>query len=77
MSGQSGEINIDRFSGEANEPPVCGHCSYCGSPIFEGYPYSVDEGMIICGGCEREHAYEKFKERAEVRIAQREVVDYD
>lgn len=73
----SGQINIDRFSGEANEPPVCVYCSYCGAAIYEGYPYRVDEGMIVCGGCERDHAYAKFKERAEEKIAHREVDDCD
>lgn len=68
----NGQINIDRFSGEAAEPSVWGHCSYCGAAIYEGYTYFAHEGLHICGGCAKRYAYALFEEQSAVRIAQKE-----
>lgn len=67
------EINIDRFSGEAAEPPLWGHCGYCGAPIFEGSRYKAHDGLDICEGCEQRYAYSIFEEDAVPRTAISEV----
>jgi hypothetical protein len=67
------EINIDRFSGEAAEPPVWGSCGYCGAPIYEGSRYKTHDGLNICGGCEARYAYSRFEEDAARQTAISEV----
>lgn len=64
-------IDIDRFSGEAAEPPVWGNCSCCGAAIYTGYRYREHEGLNICDGCSARYAYSVFERDAVPKTARR------
>lgn len=70
-------IDIDRFSGEAAEPPVWGNCSYCGAAIYSGYPYHEHEGLSICEACKHRYAVSRFEEDAVLKTAGRREDDYE
>lgn len=63
---------MDRFTGEALDPPVWGYCDYCGHEIHESDQYREHAYLKICGDCEKRYAWEIFKEESTVRTAQKE-----
>lgn len=66
------DINIDRFSGEAAEPPVWGRCGYCGAAIHEGHGYFEHEGTNVCMECADRYAYSVFERDAVLKTAEKE-----
>lgn len=63
------QINIDRFFGEAKEPPRLGRCSYCGGGIYRGDRYFMHEGNAVCGECCKRYAYAVFERDAHEKTA--------
>ena len=51
----------DRFSGEAQEPPVWGWCAYCGAPIHMGHAYYAHADGPVCDECAARFAWALFE----------------
>lgn len=62
-------VNQDRFSGEFTEPPMWGHCEYCGSAIHLGGDYWVHDGLCICDDCAKRYAWTVFTIQAHRQTA--------
>lgn len=55
---------VDRFWGEASEPPVWGCCDYCGGFIYMGGDYWTHEGLRVCEDCAQRYAFAVFEQQA-------------
>lgn len=69
------DINIDRLSGEAGEPPLWGRCDYCGAPVLKGHKYYEHEGLVVCMECARRYAYSVFERDACLKTAEGECLN--
>lgn len=69
-------IDIDRFAGEAKEPPRLGWCSYCGGGIYRGDNYFMHEGNTVCGDCSKRYAYSVFERDAVLKTAEVKIQNY-
>lgn len=64
-------INLDRFTGEAEEPPVAFYCEYCGNAIHESEQYYEHDGLAICNDCSQRYAWSVFLDESTVKTAER------
>lgn len=63
---------MDRFIGEALEPPVLFYCEFCGNGIHESEQYFEHDGVTVCNDCAQRYAWSVFLDEAKVRTAQKE-----